>query len=455
MALNSVFFLPENVEIREVSHEVGLGVFSKESHKLLRSTVFVDPVPIASMQHVANKTVSYSCHNCHRSIGGVASQVSNLFNDDRFVEVQSLCGMLSPPSEPVVDCPCGVVYCSEACKEAAWCSHHRFFCVAEEPDTVESNLARFKYYCLGVAGCGDTLLLAGQVMCHFVVKADGCENKLDQIVREFLSFKHLDFLEVSLPPKIDDPEAVLNFKAWLGETVEEAYELLKAALSHKDPLFEMLFRLGGVGLYRKILGIFEWNIVDISIPNDFVTRFFLEKSSAASCEEEQALMARIFKEKEVMLKCREIMGADISGDLFNDDSEDLSTDEGVDEIEEDHEHDDGGLYEEALSQIDEKFAQNPSSFYPTLDEEWWPKFSGTGLFQTVSRLNHSCRPNISIEFPSGTFCAEGILVREVLAGEELTISYVNENLPVEKRRKKLKDFFGFDCMCEKCLEELQ
>lgn len=45
-------------------------------------------------------------------------------------------------------------------------------------------------------------------------------------------------------------------------------------------------------------------------------------------------------------------------------------------------------------------------------------------------------------------------LRDVHAGEELCISYIEENDEAQKRRKALKHWF-FECACKKCTVELQ
>lgn len=43
---------------------------------------------------------------------------------------------------------------------------------------------------------------------------------------------------------------------------------------------------------------------------------------------------------------------------------------------------------------------------------------------------------------------------DIEEGEELTTSYVNIHWPGPLRRETLKSNYGFDCRCERCVEEL-
>lgn len=42
-----------------------------------------------------------------------------------------------------------------------------------------------------------------------------------------------------------------------------------------------------------------------------------------------------------------------------------------------------------------------------------------------------------------------------MSGEEITISYVDPKWPTQLRRDTLKQDYGFDCRCQRCLVELQ
>ncbi|XP_020204122.1 histone-lysine N-methyltransferase ATXR2 [Cajanus cajan] len=79
---------------------------------------------------------------------------------------------------------------------------------------------------------------------------------------------------------------------------------------------------------------------------------------------------------------------------------------------------------------------------------------GTAFFPLQSCLNHSCCPNAKAfkrdEDKDGQ--ATIIAQRSICKGEEITISYVDEDLPFEERQASLADY-GFRCRCRKCIEE--
>lgn len=84
-----------------------------------------------------------------------------------------------------------------------------------------------------------------------------------------------------------------------------------------------------------------------------------------------------------------------------------------------------------------------------------PPTHAHAVFHRTSFLNHSCKPTATWEFDSAT----GMTVRasrDVAAGEELTISYIQEpwlSMRTQPRKQYLKQTFRFDCACAACLED--
>lgn len=105
---------------------------------------------------------------------------------------------------------------------------------------------------------------------------------------------------------------------------------------------------------------------------------------------------------------------------------------------------------------------------------------GTGLYAMHSKLNHSCEPNAQITFPFNSNTLQVVAIRDIKAGEEITIDYcggdrnccssnssddddddesMGESMGEsvdggQERREMLKEFYLFDCKCVKCLAEL-
>ncbi|KAK8109410.1 hypothetical protein PG999_007547 [Apiospora kogelbergensis] len=75
-----------------------------------------------------------------------------------------------------------------------------------------------------------------------------------------------------------------------------------------------------------------------------------------------------------------------------------------------------------------------------------------GVFLRASRFNHRCWPNVILNIST-----EGQMTmrarHRILAGAELTISYIEMDLLRHARRQKLLQDFGFECLCDVCDEE--
>merc|ERR1719343_376024 len=77
-----------------------------------------------------------------------------------------------------------------------------------------------------------------------------------------------------------------------------------------------------------------------------------------------------------------------------------------------------------------------------------------GLFCAAAHFNHSCAPNATMESNRST-----LLVRaasEIRAGEEVFLSYLPVELlerPGQDRRARLQGGRGFECRCQRCLDE--
>ncbi|KAK0199729.1 hypothetical protein DFS33DRAFT_1267930 [Desarmillaria ectypa] len=76
---------------------------------------------------------------------------------------------------------------------------------------------------------------------------------------------------------------------------------------------------------------------------------------------------------------------------------------------------------------------------------------GFAMYIWGSYFNHDCSPNVrkQREGRSMQFYA----TRDIEAGEELCISYIDVNDPVEKRREELASEWYFTCLCRRCENE--
>lgn len=81
-----------------------------------------------------------------------------------------------------------------------------------------------------------------------------------------------------------------------------------------------------------------------------------------------------------------------------------------------------------------------------------PPFLGVGLARAVALMNHSCTPSCEVDY-HGNGIAVVTMLSPMLAGSELTISYIDEGMPLGPRQVALQAEYGFSCTCGRCQAE--
>eukprot|EP00668_Euglena_longa_P014544 GGOE01018534.1.p1 GENE.GGOE01018534.1~~GGOE01018534.1.p1 ORF type:complete len:437 (+),score=115.10 GGOE01018534.1:66-1376(+) len=80
---------------------------------------------------------------------------------------------------------------------------------------------------------------------------------------------------------------------------------------------------------------------------------------------------------------------------------------------------------------------------------------GQGIYIVGACMNHSCTPNVYVSYTKNN--DEELVVmasRDIRAGEELCISYIDEDMDVATRQTHLWHHYRFHCRCPKCTKEL-
>jgi hypothetical protein len=73
---------------------------------------------------------------------------------------------------------------------------------------------------------------------------------------------------------------------------------------------------------------------------------------------------------------------------------------------------------------------------------------GTAIGIRKSALTHSCRPNTGIVFKGNSIDVR--VMRNISAGEEVTIAWIDLKNPKKERHEDLKEKKGFICTCDRC-----
>lgn len=89
--------------------------------------------------------------------------------------------------------------------------------------------------------------------------------------------------------------------------------------------------------------------------------------------------------------------------------------------------------------------------FEVCDDQLFPVAFGT--YPLGALLNHECWPNCVAMYdtaPDGTVAQVLRSVREIKAGEELCVTYVDAALSTDARQKTLQQKYGFTCTCQRC-----
>ncbi|KAK3984220.1 hypothetical protein QBC44DRAFT_389009 [Cladorrhinum sp. PSN332] len=72
-----------------------------------------------------------------------------------------------------------------------------------------------------------------------------------------------------------------------------------------------------------------------------------------------------------------------------------------------------------------------------------------GVFPEIARMNHACDPNAFARFSGRTLSMSAVATREIMPGEEITISYIPIGMSTAYRHTHLKNWH-FNCTCALC-----
>lgn len=74
----------------------------------------------------------------------------------------------------------------------------------------------------------------------------------------------------------------------------------------------------------------------------------------------------------------------------------------------------------------------------------------SALLPEIARINHDCRPNAAYFFDQATLTHHVHAIRAIYPGEEISITYINNEIPRDKRISRLRNGWGFECSCSTC-----
>jgi hypothetical protein len=305
----------------------------------------------------------------------------------------------------------------------------------------------------------DTLLLAAQVMSYIInrAKANGGGREVTRgLIAELLQFCHAPFRDACRAPPGRGKDQ--HFLETTDRLIAEGAILLQQTFALHAPEETAALFEEGPRFLSELLGSFEYNNIDVEV-NSPLGQFFLQRArnlvaagplQGGPVAQELSLLEMFLREKEWVMRCT--WGEETTG-IFGDDGDvdamadaDNSMPEGTDQ---DDDAVDAQVANTAMAEAREVVSKMTME---QLVEAKWPNFHGTGLFASVARMNHSCEPNMKVDFPGNSAKLRAFALRPMNAGDELCISYIEQGADVQTRRRQLLEY-GFTCVCDKCLRE--
>ncbi|EYU24807.1 hypothetical protein ABFS82_13G019400 [Erythranthe guttata] len=410
--------------------EHGKGVHSQfdfeENDLVLKDRMLV------GAQHSSNKIDCLVCSFCFQFIGSIELQIGRkLYLEELGVSPFNECGPsdqmeCSSSSEKInlsqdiiqslmngslqlpysekfrlpsaVPCPGGckeAYYCSKSCAEADWDSFHSLLCI----------------------GRGSSALNT-EALLKFVKHANET-NDIFIVAAKVISFTVLRYRKLKQQGKLDTS---------------------KSSSSCIFPLLLEAWKPVSMGFKKR-----WWDC--IALPED-----------VDSCDESEFRMQikdlafeslQLLKEAIYDSECAPLFSLDIYGHIigmFELNNLDLVVASPVEDY---------FLYIDDLPPSQKKEAEKiTKSFLDALGDDYSISCEGTAFFPLQSCMNHSCIPNAKAFKREEDRDGQAIIValRPILKGEEITISYIDEDLTYEERQELLADY-GFTCKCPKCIEE--
>ncbi|KAJ0974832.1 hypothetical protein J5N97_016797 [Dioscorea zingiberensis] len=290
-------------------------------------------------------------------------------------------------------------YCSKLCAESDWESVHSLLCTGQSSGSSQAAMLRFLEH---ANGTNDIFILAAKVISFTILKY----RKLKQL--HFEGCKLLDRL---------------------GETDESRFSMLLEAWK---PI--------SMGFKKR-----WWDCIalpdDAAPCNEGSFRMQIKDLAFTSL---QLLKDAIFDNECAYLFSLEVYGHIIG--MFELNNLDLVVASPVEDY---------FIYIDELPSPEKEEAERLySSFLDALGDEYSICCQGTAFFPLQSCMNHSCAPSAKAFKRDEDRDGQAVIIacRPISVGEEITISYIDEDLPYEERQAQLADY-GFKCRCSKCLEE--
>jgi lysine-specific demethylase 8 len=443
--------------------------------------------PLVALQSLDNQAAVQVCHHCKTFVGGPDYALRRRYprTDASAEEATTLPSPDDDASFSVVPCRhgCGHVYCSSACETDAWIGFHAYLCTGL-CESADDAIVRFKAYAVET---NEILLMVAE---WWIAQHTCTDEAVRERYRDFTMPCWWDVAVTSSLEEVGGFAAGVEVQNSCRRVCREAADLLNKALvaaaQQQQPAQpSALVPPITVTDIAQWIGACEQNSMGIRQRHPL----------CRSVIEDADLRQRRHDEIIACLAEAEYIGNDTCCDDESD-GEDKEED-GDDDIDKE------SVPEEAVPDIDVADATNSGgdNEQEVVDEGWdysiqeiesflsslfidednsvrdtateddrlrdtvgddldyiFTPLDGTTMYATACKMNHSCNPNVIVlykgrgwgrQHPLTAYC---IAYKDIQEGEELTISYIENDDPLEKRQQDLANY-GFVCQCTKCEAE--
>ncbi|KAI9332976.1 hypothetical protein BDR26DRAFT_868756 [Obelidium mucronatum] len=423
------------------------------------------------IQAKENKAIANACQRCLHFCGSPQSQIELLLQrklsasetnqvlaSQRKLSKSSKNWIKGFSADKTVSCACGELYCSTDCKDKDAANGHSEICAAVYPHAAIA-IAAFKDH---ASETNETFLLALKVFAFIASRVKSHDSPLSKDALESAVWPIKVFAKdywwnVCMPDNHDEEEEgdTQDLKPVLQALLADSIQLLIPIFKATNTLAQMTPILT-VDFYSLLMGIFERNNSSLVTPSPLLP--LLEHLPEAMMQS-------------IMERASQFISSSSSSSSHH------HHDHGHDGGSGSHSHDHNG------NEFSGSGAGDESDPFEALDAL---VAEGSGLHTIHSTINHSCTPNAMVFKDASSFdqnnsssdSDDAVIrdgrtviraIRDIKAGEEITISYLDEGSlddddddeddevdeeeaeeEREWRKMSLKEY-GIDaCSCSKC-----
>ncbi|XP_045614818.2 histone-lysine N-trimethyltransferase SMYD5 isoform X1 [Procambarus clarkii] len=388
------------VEVRVIGDPVGKGLFATRNFK--SGEVIFEERPLVSCQFLWNAAYGYlACDYCMRPLETAEENACRLAQNSQLTLPYPEC--CDTKKDALVECPyCDASYCSRECRDSAWNQYHDTLCLRSfMPDRSHPLVMlqeAWKWWGLQP----DTYHCQGSASQK---KIRSSEVEQMHYPPETACIMLLARIIATVRQAADKEGATALFMQFCHRTVNEEEEIA-----------------------HKLLGVEFQDQLE-------ALRLMMEKGLGAP-EVQHWLTPEGFRSLVALVGTngQGIGTSPLSRWVRNCDALEITASE-----------------REKLDQaVDELYVQLEKEAGGFLNNE------GSGLYPLQSSCNHSCDPCAMPTFPYNNFHLVMTAVKDITAGDEICVSYLDEcnlNRSRHSRIAILRENYLFTCRCPKCEEQ--